>query len=205
MVNKITDNKSKIISLYRFNYLSQYHVREIAKLTKKSHVTLLPHLKALEKDKILISKKIGKNKVYSLNLNNIIAKYYITLSETVESIIFLEQVFLIKKIFAELFKLNSFGTIILFGSYAKKTFKEDSDIDIFYLGDITQNKINQIKKIGEIYGKTINIKKSTISNFENRLRKKDPLIIEIIKNHIILQNPEPFIDLFWEYYNEIKG
>ena len=205
MVDKITDNKLKIISLYRFNYLSQYHVREIAKLTKTSHVTLLPHLKAIEKDKILIFKRIGKNKVYSLNLNNIIAKYYITLSETVESIRFLEQIFLIKKIFAEIFKLNPFETIIIFGSYAKKTFKEDSDIDIFYLGDITQNKINQIKKIGEIYGKTINIKKSTISNFENRLRKKDPLIIEIIKNHIILQNPEPFIDLFWEYYNEIKG
>ena len=205
MVDKITDNKLKIISLYRFNYLSQYHVREIAKLTKTSHVTLLPHLKAIEKDKILIFKRIGKNKVYSLNLNNIIAKYYITLSETVESIRFLEQIFLIKKIFAEIFKLNPFETIIIFGSYAKKTFKEDSDIDIFCLGGITQNKTNQIKKIGETYGKTINIKKSTVSNFENRLRKKDPLIIEIIKNHIILQNPESFVNINWKYYNEIMG
>ncbi|MFH1440114.1 MAG: hypothetical protein ABIG89_06095 [Candidatus Woesearchaeota archaeon] len=38
----------------------------MAKLTKKSHVTLLPHLKALEKDKILISKTVGKNKEFKI-------------------------------------------------------------------------------------------------------------------------------------------
>jgi len=204
MVDKTTDNKLRIISLYRSDYLASYHVREMAKLMEKSHVTLLPHLKALEKDKVLIPKTIGKNKAYSLNLDNIIAKNYIMLSEVIESIKFLEQIFLIKKIATEIFAFNLQGTIILFGSYARQTFDKDSDIDIFYLGDIKQNSINEIRKIGRTYGKIINVKKSAFKNFESGLRKKDPLIVEIIKNHIILQIPEAFINTLWRYYNEIR-
>ena len=90
------------------------------------------------------------------------------------------------------------------GSYAKRTFKEDSDIDLFYLGLIKEKEIQEIKKIGKTYGKVINIKKSTFTNFESGIRKKDPLIIEIIKNHILLQNPEPFVNALWRYYHEIR-
>ncbi|OGZ66605.1 MAG: hypothetical protein A2822_03210 [Candidatus Staskawiczbacteria bacterium RIFCSPHIGHO2_01_FULL_41_41] len=174
----------------------------MAKLTTKSHVTLLPHLKALEKDKVLVHKTIGTNKVYSLNFENIITKNYLTLSETVETTAFLEQVFLIKKITKEIFNLNLPGTIILFGSYAKKTFHEDSDIDLFYLGQVTDKEIQNIKNIGKTYGETINVKKSTLKNFELGLRKKDPLIIEIIKNHILLQNHEQFVNALWRYCDE---
>ena len=202
MVEKTTNLKLEMINLFRSNYLAQFHVREMAKLTKKSHVTLLPHLKALEKDKILISKTIGKNKQYSLNFENIITKNYITLSETIATTSFLEQIFLIKKVTKEIFNLNLSGTIILFGSYSKKTFKDDSDIDLFYLGQITDKEIQNIKNIGKTYGKIINVKKSALENFELGLRKKDPLITEIIKNHVVLQNPEQFVNALWRFYNE---
>ena len=202
MVEKTTNIKLEVINLFRSNYLAQFHVREMAKLLKKSHVTLLLHLKALEKDKILISKSVGKNKVYSLNFENIITKNYLTLSETVETTAFLEHVFLIKKITREIFNINLSGTIILFGSYAKKTFQEDSDIDLFYLGQITEKEIKNIKQIGKTYGKIINVKKSTLKNFELGLRKKEALIIEIIKNHVILQNPGQFINALWRFYDE---
>jgi len=202
VVEKSTNNLVSIINLFRSNYLAQFHVRGMAKLTTKSHVTLLPHLKALEKDKVLVHKTIGTNKVYSLNFENIITKNYLTLSETVETTAFLEQVFLIKKITKEIFNLNLPGTIILFGSYAKKTFHEDSDIDLFYLGQVTDKEIQNIKNIGKTYGETINVKKSTLKNFELGLRKKDPLIIEIIKNHILLQNHEQFVNALWRYCDE---
>lgn len=204
MVEKITNTQLLIINLYKSDYLANFHVREMAKLLKKSHVTLLPHLRILEKDKILTSKTIGKNKTYSLNLNNIITKNYISIAETSETTIFLKQIFLIKKITHEMFNLNLQGTIILFGSYAKKTYHDESDIDIFYLGNITDKELNKIKQIGELYGKKINVKKASLKNFETALREKDALVIEIIKNHIILQNPEQFINALWRYYHEKK-
>ena len=204
MVGKTTNNQLRILSLYRSNYLAQYHTREIAKLLKKSHVTLLPHLNALEKEKILIAKIMGKNKVYSLNLDNILTKNFTSISELVESISYQEQVFLIKKINTEISKLNLPGTLLLFGSYAKKTFKEDSDIDLFYLGELKETESTKIKAIGKTYGKTINLKTAATHNFENGLRKKDALIIEILKYHFILQNQDQFINALWGYYNEIK-
>lgn len=204
MVDKTTDNKLRIISLYISSYTAQYHVRWMAKLTRKSHVTLLLHLKELKKDRVLVTRILGKNKVYSLNFDNIITKSYLHLAETVKAISYLEEIFLIKKIATEIFSLKLRGTFILFGSYAKKTFKEDSDIDIFYIGEIKEKEIQEIKKIGKTYGKMINIKKSAINNFESGIRNKDPLITEIIKNHILLQNQEQFIDALWRYYNEIR-
>lgn len=202
MVDKTTDNKLKIMSLYLSDYGAKRHAREMARLLKKSHVTLLPHLKSLEKDNVLIAKANGKNKVYSLNLENIIAKNYVMSAEIARSTLFLESIFLIKKITTEIFKLKLPGTIILFGSYAKQNFQDDSDIDLLYLGAITEKDLQDIKKIGKIYGEVINVKKATMENFESSLRKKDPLVIEIMKNHVILQNPEPFINAMWRYYNE---
>jgi len=204
MVDKMTDNKLRILSLYRSNYLAQYHTREMAKLIQKSHVTLLPHLKALEKDKTLIAKTIGKNKVYTLNLGNILTKSYLTISEVIEAVTYQEQAFLIKKITTEMSKFCLLGSFVLFGSYAKRTFKKDSDIDLFYLGELKETGITKIKAIGKTYGKTINLKTATNQNFESGLRKKDALVVEILKHHIILLNAEPFINALWRYYHEIS-
>jgi predicted nucleotidyltransferase len=200
----ITNKQLEIISLFSSNYLKSFHTREIAKLLGKNHVSLLPHLKKLIKGKILISKINGKNKNYFLNLNNNLVLNYLNMSENMKSIVYLKKNFLIKKINQELFNLNLDGSFILFGSYVKGNFDEKSDIDLLYLGNIKESEIKKIKNIGEIYGKIINIKKSTLKNFEIGIRKKDSLIIEIIKNHILLKNKDIFINYLWRYFYEIK-
>ncbi|MBS3124308.1 nucleotidyltransferase domain-containing protein [Candidatus Woesearchaeota archaeon] len=139
-----------------------------------------------------------------MNLDNILTKNYLIISEQIESILFQERVFIIKKIASEISKLNLSGSLVLFGSYAKRTFKEDSDIDLFYLGELRETEITKIKSIGKMYEKTINLKFSTLSNFETGLRKKDTLIIEILKYHLILYNPDIFINTLWSYYHEIS-
>ena len=202
MVDKITDYKLKIISLYKSDYIEEYHVREMAKLIGTSHVTLLPHLKDLEEEKILISEKKGRNKVYTLNFDNILAKEYLIMAEKYHSLCYLEGNFLIKKITQELQKLNLNSLILLFGSYAKGTETKVSDIDLFILEKPGQKTKEDIKNIGIIYGKEINIKSVSYKNFNKTLKNKDTLILEIIKNHITLQNSEIFINYLWKYYDE---
>lgn len=202
MVDKITNMQINILKLFRADYIRQIHVREMAKLTAKSHVTLLPHLRSLQKNAILLSHTVGKNKYFSLNLDSITAKKYVQLAEIVETITLFEEVFLIKKIAHEIFNLHLDGTIVVFGSYSKKTFQHHSDLDIFYIGNLQATQLLRIKHIGKMYGKIIRVKKTTLRNFESGLRKKDPLLIEIVKNHIILQNHEPFINSLWRFYRE---
>lgn len=202
MVEKITNYLFEILSLCRTDYTITLHARAMAKKLNVSHVTLLPYLRQLEKEKIFLTKKVGKNKEYSLNPNNSLTKHYLTITEELATIDYLNKNFLAKKISEALSNLNIIGPLILFGSYAKNYATEASDIDLFYLGKLEEEQLLEIKKQGKIYGKEINVKTFSIENFNDDLRTGDILIREIVKNHIILQNPGSFVSLLWRHYTE---
>ena len=202
MEGKITNCSFAILSLYRTNYTTTLHARAMAKKLSVSHVTLLPHLRQLEKTKILLSRRVGRNKEYLLNPSNSLTKSYLEIAEELATIDYLEGNFLIKKISDQLSSLDLTGPLILFGSYAKDYSTEASDVDMFYLGKLEPNQQSKIRKCRKIYGKEINIKTSSIKNFHSCLRTGDTLIREIVESHIILQNPGPFVNLVWRYYTE---
>jgi predicted nucleotidyltransferase len=201
MEEKITNN-FKILSLYRTEYSASLHIRAMAKLIGTSHVALLPYLKRLEEQKILYSKKVGKNKQYRLNKDNILTKHYLTITEELATINYLEKNFLIKKLAEHLNNLDTANPLILFGSYAKDYATQESDIDLFSIGKPAENQLSHIKKFEATFGKKINIKTATPENFNTGLRTGDLLIKEIIKNHVILRNPDPFVTILWRYHSE---
>ena len=71
----------EVIALYTSNYKTEFYLREIAKLTKLPLKTCQNILINLEKEKILKSKIDGKNKYFSLNLDNIQTKSYLLQAE----------------------------------------------------------------------------------------------------------------------------
>jgi predicted nucleotidyltransferase len=202
MEGKITNCSFAILSLYRTDYATTLHARAMAKKLSVSHVTLLPHLRQLEKTKILLFRKVGKNKEYFLNPNNSLTKHYLEITEELATIDYLDKNFLVKKISDKLASLDLTGSLVLFGSYTKDYSTEASDIDMLHLGRLEQDQQSKIKKLGKIYGKEINIKASDAENFHNGLKTGDTLIREIVENHIILQNPGPFVNLAWRNYSE---
>lgn len=201
MEEKITSYIFEVLSLYQADYTRSLHVRGMAKLLDISHVTLLPYLKELEEDRILDSRRVGKNKEYTLNANNVLTKDHLVVSEKLETIKYLQKNFLIKKVSQHLIDVDIQGALVLFGSYAKGYATETSDIDLFHLGKLPEDQVMEIEKIGNIYGKKISIKTSTIKNFTQGLVTGDPLIREVIKTHVILQNPDLFVNLLWRNYS----
>ncbi len=198
MEGKIT-NCFRILSLYRTDYSASMHIRAMAKLIGTSHVTLLPHLKRLEELKVLCSEKSGRNKQYHLNKDNVLTKHYLMVTEELATIAYLEKNFLMKKLSEHLASIDTTSPLVLFGSYTKGYATEESDIDVLCIGKAPENKI---KKFEATFGKKINIKTATTDNFNAGLRTGDILIREIVKNHIILQNADPFVTLLWRYYVE---
>lgn len=194
----------QIVALFRSDYRRQYYVREIALRVGRSHSTILPYLGELEKERVLTAKTIGKIKAYSLNMDSMIAREYLSMAEAQVTIEHLKRILLIRKVNDELFRMNDEGTIVLFGSYAKGNYTKDSDIDLFYVGKIDDDGVLKIRDIGKIYGKTINVKMLDMHLFGSAVRRKDPLVKEVIKNHVLLQNPQQFINIFWRYYDEIR-
>ena len=203
MVESINNIKLEIISLYRTGYFGQFHTREMAKLIGKSHVGLLPHLKKFEKDKILVSKQVGRSKVYSLNFNNPQVKEFLSLSEKRESLEFLDKEFFVKKIYEEIASCLQ-GSLVLFGSYASFSHTKESDVDLLYIGEIKDGEKVKINEFCRVYGKKVHLVSMNRKQFREQLLKQNPLVKEIIKNHIILCNHDIFINELWGYYNERK-
>jgi predicted nucleotidyltransferase len=202
MVEKLTANLFEILLLYRPDYSSSLHVRAMAKLMGTSHVALLPCLKRLESLKVLRFEKVGRNKQYTLNRDNLLTKYYLVTAEELVAIDYLEKTFLIKKLAEHLNSIDLLTPIILFGSYAKGYETEESDIDLFSIGKLTEDQLKHIKKFEATFGKHINIKTATTESFNTGLRTGDILIKEVIRNHVILRNADPFVTCLWRQYVE---
>ncbi len=190
---------NEIIVLYSSNYRAKLHVREIAKLIGKNHSSIIPHLNRLESEKVMISEIVGRNKLFSLNFDNIITRTRIIIAEEEKAIIFLQKQFFIKKMFQRLVREGFKGVICVFGSYADGTFNKTSDIDLLLIGDISKKKIDKIKELGSTYDKEIHIQKMIIKKFEEELQNNFGLIKEIVKKHVILQQTETFVNKLWNY------
>jgi len=202
MVVKVTSYFFAVLALYRTDYTVSMHIRAMAKLIGTSHVALLPYLKQLEYLQILNPEKAGRNKQYHLSKDNILTKHYLTITEELATINYLERNFLIKKLCEHLNNVDISNPLILFGSYAKGYATEESDIDLLSIGKLSENQLNQIKKFEATFGKKVNVKTVTAENFDAALRTGDILIKEVITSHIVVSNPDPFVTMLWRQYIE---
>jgi DNA polymerase sigma len=194
----MTQTTLKIIALYRNNYKKSLHLREIARETKVDVKAVQLQLQKLESMNVLSSNVRGRNKEYTLNQSNIITKYFLSMAEAFTAITYTQKNFTLKKIINQLDPKIS-DPIILFGSFAKNTQTKESDIDLLI---ITDKKIDRktINTISSLVNRDINIKSATEEQFLNGLRQKDPLIGEVIVDHIVLKGADKICDILWQYY-----
>ena len=182
-----------VIDLYSGDYKAKFYLRQISKLAKLPLKTCQNILVNLEKERILKSKIEGKNKYFSLNLENISTKSFLLKAEIHKTDTFLEKYPEFKTF---LKSINTNSVLIVFGSFAKFKANKDSDLDLFIVSNKEENlpfhllsyKIHQNRLKEESFKKVI---------FE-----KETLIKEIEENHIILNNPSSYINIVWEYYGK---
>ena len=187
------NNELNIIALYSGDYKAEFYLRQISKLAKLPLKTCQNFLARLEKERILRSKVDGKNKYFSLNLDNIQTKFYLLKAEIHKTDYFLEKYPPFKTF------LKSFNTtvpIIIFGSFAKLRAGKDSDLDILFLSKEEQ------KLPYHLLPYKIHQNNLSEDSFKKALMKKETLIQEIMENHIILNNPSSYVNLIWEYYGQ---
>jgi len=189
----ITENTLQALSLFTDGFDREYYVREVQKLLNISPRTSQLILENLEKKGILISKTKGKIKTYRLNLTDFTKKYLIFV-EQYKAISFLSKRLMIKEIIEKI-SPHIKGIGVTFGSYVKKLETENSDLDIFVAGSYNSDGI---KKVSEMYGIEVSVKCYPLETFEKNLRK-DILLKEVLKNHVIFLDVEGFIEgVFYE-------
>jgi len=187
------NNELEIISLFRGNYKARFYLIEISKLSKLPLKTCQNALANLEKAKVLKSKTEGKNKYFSLNLENIKTKSYLQQAEIYLTDLFIEE-YPAFKMFLKSLKITA--PIIVFGSFAKFTADKNSDLDMLVISDkelklpfhLLPFKLHQI-----------NMPEKT---FLKAVEQQENLIKEIEENHIILNNHSFYINVMWGYYGK---
>jgi predicted nucleotidyltransferase len=186
--------RNKILSLFCSNFKKRYHLREISKLSSVPLKTTSRALEELERENIIRSHLEGRHKYFELNLDNIKTKFLIEETEIYRTFIFFEKYPVFKSFLKEIKLVD--GSIIVFGSFAEFIAGKDSDLDILVISDKEFNLPE--------YLLPYKIHKITLSKkeFLSALEKDEPLIKEIIANHIVLHNHSFFVDMLWWYYGK---
>lgn len=186
-------NESDIIALYLGDYRRQLYLREISKKAGIPLKTTQNLLAKLEKNNLLRSAVEGKNKYFSLNLDNIQARSILLQAEINQTTRFLERYAPIKTF---LKSLRTNDTIVVFGSFAKLSAGKDSDIDILAI-----QKGKQEIPLHLMPYKT-HVVKLTEGSFLKALEKQETLIKEIEENHVILNNHSFYVNTMWSHYGK---
>ena len=183
-------NEDKAILKILKNPYETYNSRSLSKIIGISHAGMFKLLKKLEKEGVLISKIIGKARIYSINFENSLA------IKRAEFALMLEAHQKTKWI--EEFKALKFETksTVLFGSITRNE-KEAKDIDLLVIAD--KNKFKGIRQIisdkNKITIKRIHLILQNEEDFKNDLKNKNKAIIEIIKTGIVLFGQEEFVKI----------
>ncbi len=182
-----------VIALYLGKYTKQFYLREISKRIKLPLRTTQNTLFVLEKDNILRSTVVGKNKYFRLNLSNIQTKSYLLQAEVHKTNLFLDKYPIFKTFLKE---VRTNNTIFVFGSFARFSQNKDSDLDLLVIKEENDDL--------PLYLLPYNVHKIELSkdSFLKSLEAQEILIKEIEENHVLLNNHSFYINTMWNYYGK---
>lgn len=181
--------KNIVLKLFK-DIFADYNPSTISKEINKTRVGAFKALKELEKDTIVKSKTYGKANFYHLNLEDEYAKKNVEL-------LLLEEAKPYKRWKQEFIDLTIFvDVVVMFGSFIKNQ-KEAKDIDLLLIYNKKyDDKINKnIKLKNDILIKKIHPIKQTPEEFKENLKKKDKVLINAVKEGIVLHGYKKYVEM----------
>ena len=183
------DNKLKIVNYLGKHIGQAFTMNQLSKAIKVPYATFYRTIQGM-KDLVKMQ-AVGKAKTVTINTDNPAIKSYLAISSEEEKDEFLKKQPVLSKIAAE---LDTKDAVLLFGSYAKGTQREASDIDLLVINKKGEKSVS-FTKYEILFKKKINPLFVTESEFKKMLNESEENVgKQALKEHIILNNPERF----WE-------
>jgi predicted nucleotidyltransferase len=186
----------------------KYTVRKLSLLTKSSYDATYRHVHYLIKENALKVEKVGAYSYVSVNFESNLARKIIEKVSLSKTEIFLKKDIITKKLLEELIKQfkdalpNELLSMILYGSYARGTQTEQSDIDLLIVVSTfdTRDKIERICDATEMrYGKDIAPLITTATELRKMLKSETPTVAqEILLDGVVLFGFEKYYSIIFE-------
>lgn len=198
----------EIIGLYDSEPELKLNINQIAKKLSRTYPFVHKRVGQMVGEGILNRSVFGKSGVISLNLKNDKTKSLLSLYSVSKREGLNKRVANILNEFVERVKENpSVKSIVLFGSYAKGSATEKSDIDIMVIASEKTSKItnlvkNEASSIRMEYSIELVPIVVDVAIFKNMLKRKHELNVgrESLRNHIILYG----YDDFWNMVSDVS-
>jgi predicted nucleotidyltransferase len=175
MISLRSEITKKILNYFFINPHESLYVNELSRKLALDKRNLVKKLRELERTGILKNQVRGNLKFYSINKSYPFYKEYKNLV--------LKTIGLEDKLRTLINEVPGIKEIFIYGSYAKNKLDTHSDIDLLIIGKhsiITlQKKLNRLQK--EI-DREINSISMEETEFEARVKSKDPFILEVLKD-----------------------
>lgn len=165
-------------------------ITEISKELKISKSVVFKNINYLRDENVLISFSRGNRKLYKLNDDNYFVKKIVKKIFEIEE----EAMDEVKNLLVEKFKRIKFASLILYGSFLTPNFNFKSDIDLMIIvkrKNRIKEKIEKITKYFSDHGLTLFIDVIEMPEFKRLYRIKEPLIVNLIKNGVVLHGKHP--------------
>ncbi len=187
MVSLTWKERETLLILFK-DFVTFYNANSISKILGISHVGAQKIFKRLYHNNILIPRKIGKSITYKLRLEDDYVSRLIAFLLADEAHNFKRW----GEEFKDLFKKNRI--VMMFGS-AIKNYAQAKDIDIMIVINKKDSKeVNQIlKRKEEILPKKLHAIKLTHKDLLDNLKEKDKVIIDIIRNAVIIYGQDTYV------------
>ncbi|MBI5573603.1 MAG: nucleotidyltransferase domain-containing protein [Elusimicrobia bacterium] len=166
--------RKELLSLYFTNPEKKYYLRELERILSLSVANIRRELINLEKTGLFQSEKKGNLTYYFLN------KEYPLYTE-LKSIVF-NTIGIRTTIKSMLEKIEGIKISFIYGSFAKNEQNQASDIDVFIIGKVDENKlVETFGKLERKLQREINYSLYEYNDFKRKKNGKNPFIAEVLK------------------------
>lgn len=185
---RLSEKEQEILVLLLKDFSSRYNAHSICNKVAMSHAGAFKALRKLEKSKFVIGQRMGRAVFYQLNFED-------------DYIIKMLALFLMEEVKSKLRWLDEFRElyfeskiVLLFGSILK-TPEKAKDIDILIVADEKYfSRINSIiAEKNKLLPKKIHLIEQRANDLKENIKKKNPALIDAIRNGIVLHGHEDLI------------
>ena len=174
------------------NYAQRLTGSSIAAGVHMPQKTVSRILDSLGSKRIIKYSRDGKNKYYYFDLHDKMSSVVLSMTEHTKALRVLMNDPHLRTMLAELME---YGTVVLFGSYAKGMQREGSDVDLWMVA-----RKKNLKRIVEKYPYEVHLQFSTLDEFLRKLANGHHLAVEIARHHVVFGNADAIVDGLARYW-----